>query len=94
MPIPNHGISVDNRDDEVDDDIPMDDGGSSNISESLDGTTIPIANPPSTQYVTPLSGLWILRQRTVWRPAAHPLIYGSRFTKGRFKSEPTPLNVG
>ena len=98
-PTPSRDTPVDDTDDAMStddevDDIPMDDVGSSDISESSDGTAIPIAEPPSVRYVTPLSSLWILRRRPVWRPAVHPLVYGFRFSKGWFNRGDTPLNLG
>jgi hypothetical protein len=98
-PTPSRDTPVDDMDDAMStddevDDIPMDDVGSSDISESSDGTAIPIAEPPSVRYVTPLSSLWILRRRPVWRPAVHPLVYGFRFSKGWFNRGDTPLNLG
>lgn len=98
-PIPNHDTPLDDGDDAMStddeiDDIPMDGVGSSDESESLDGTTIPITEPPSARYVTPLWSLWILRPRPIWRPAVHPLVYGFRISKGLFNHGDRPLNAG
>lgn len=80
--------------DDGDDDISMGDGKSSDISESLDGTTIRIGEVPSDRYTTPFSNLWIFRQVPLWPPPIHPLVLGFRWIHEWTNCLDTPLDIG
>jgi hypothetical protein len=77
-----------------DDDISIEDGRSSDISESLDGTTTCTGEVPSDRYTTPFSSLWIFRQVPIWPPRMHPLVYGISLWYDWNHPKDMPLDIG
>jgi len=67
----------------------LDDGMSSDISESMDGATGPAGKVSSSRKSSRLSILWELGQYCAWRPALTLLVFGYR--PGFWSAKPAPV---